>query len=300
MERERVYYYGNFARDWDTESYIARAFERLGHEVKRVDCTKVAVSRMEVHAWEPTLFLCSIPQLHQLDEIAVLSGSGIFTACWHFDLLHPEYSQKRYGWATQITSAVRLFATTDGSTAPLLKGSAVVKVVRQGVPDDTRKPQHRDDFVCSVAHVGGLYGVRSAWWLSLKRRFGSLAMAFNNVRGGDLSDLAACAATVIGPAYPSRPGYWSNRIYAVVGNGACFVAPMVPGMEQEGWLPGKHFIDICDASEDSVVDAIRSLGHPSPTRKSVRQCGQDFAQLNFSYDRRVQQLLNEINLIRNQ
>ena len=108
----------------------------------------------------------------------------------------------------------------------------------------------------------------------------------SQVFGRELSSVIRRHRIIIGPSYPSAAGYWSDRIYVVLGHGGFFLAPEVPGMRDEGLEPGVHYAALGD---DPVRDIRYWLARPEERARIARQ-GQELVLSRFTYEDRVREL----------
>jgi len=302
----KVLYLGSFDFDWNTESYVARAFERLGHEVRRLNeaDTNEHQLGMAIRETQPALFLFAKGRLNGNFDPAV---SGVRQAlhdvrglcrnvcCWVFDLLAHEYSRQRWTWARSVNELVDTFFVTDGYSATKLSRAVVL---RQGVPDDYRTGMRRPEWIAPVAFLGGAYGERKPLLdlvaTEVKNRLGTPLLHVQTVRGADLSDMMASVGCVFGPHWPAYPSYGSNRAYVVAGYGGCFVCPVADWMTEEGWVAGEHYRPYDPGNRwDAVEQVLVAVGDREGSAAIAARAAK-FARSSFSYDRRVQQLVDNL------
>ena len=108
----------------------------------------------------------------------------------------------------------------------------------------------------------------------------------SQVFGRELSALIRRHRIIIGPRYPSAPGYWSDRIYVVLGHGGFFLAPEIEGMREEGFVPGVHYAALGD---DVIRDIRYWLARPEERARIARE-GQELVLSKFTYEHRVRTL----------
>ena len=305
----RIVYLGNFDNDWDTENYVARAFERAGNQVVRlkesdtshtdaVDACQGADLFLFAKArfrgtWEPSCrqLRLAAHKMRRLAKPPKIAG-------WVFDLLAPDFNRERWEWANEASLIADYLFCTDGHTVGQLRqlGAKNVHVLRQGIPDDWEAPNcpvKPRDGVGDILWLGGAYSVREREIESLRGRFGDRVQHVNEgIRGRNLPALMASVKIVVGPAFPSRPGYWSNRIYVVLGNGGFFLAPSVLGMSDDGFQPGVHYAQYGPPTRLSCVDAVEHwLQQGDGARSMIARCGQHFVNNFHTYDHRVAEMI---------
>ena len=304
----KVLYLGSFQEAWNTECYIANAFERLGHEVVRLEETTSDQESILAAARgrRPDLFLFAKARFQGANNgwpadaepirrmIAALRPHVPRVACWIFDLMAREFRQERFEWALRVADACDLFATTDGATAPQLPHAVVV---RQGVPDDVDQAREWQGELCGdVLFLGCAYQDRQVLVDALGRRFPGAPgfRVVNDVRCGDLTRLVRTYRVVVGPHYPHFAGYWSNRLYVVTGHGGLFAAPRVPGMDAEGWKPGQNYLALPLEPEAMAAQVEEYLRCDANQLESIRRAGFEHANRRCTYDHRVRELLGHL------
>lgn len=313
----RILYLGNFSETWSTENYIARALERLGHEVTlaRESPDRDALCALEdaLHGPCHDLFLFAKGRLadvwdHTGQQMMRLLKSMRrfirYTACWVFDLLNPDFSADRYEWAAKLSDSPYLdrFYTTDGSTLPFLGKNA--RLLRQGIGDDVRPGVFRGALAADIVFPGTVYGPRKEWVKYLERRFGRRFWACQDVRGEQMNDLAASCQMMIGLPTPHYRGYWSNRVYVATGYGAAFGGRFSDELQDEGWVVAENFIALDCSSMEGFGDSIERAvaegdGWHDGWREDrwigrVARRGAELTRSKFTYDERCRWMINDL------
>ncbi len=303
----KFFYVGDFYKDWSTEWLIADQLLKAGHTVVKFqednyNPTTIMVDfrraiKQDNQPPEVVLFtkfqvrgasFKHNPQVLESLLKSIKSTFGTPLVCWQFDLLRREFSEERYRWASAIAPICDLFLSTDaGLDIPNNT------LLRQGCPGPSRecdvgRGQDLYEYSCEVAHVGGVYGWRRDWAANLQQHFNF--RVFDKVRGDKLFDVCKSAKIVIGPPYPAFPGYWSNRLYAMTGYGACLACPEVSGMAEEGWIPDVHY---CKLPEhlDEQIPVLHKLLLDEERRRAISEAGQRFTFANHTFKHRVANLL---------
>src|SRR5207302_1185663 len=114
--------------------------------------------------------------------------------------------------------------------------------------------------------------------------------SITGVYGADLGATIRGHKIILGPRFPSTPGYWSNRVYWVLGHGGFFLAPEVEGMRAEGFVPGVHFAPLRD---DPAADVRYWLDRPDE-RDRIARAGQALVLERFTLGHRVAELCRVI------
>jgi hypothetical protein len=307
----KIVYLGAFSLPHNTECYIANAFERLGHELVRLEETTsdqasiVAACRRH----EPDLLLFAKARFREANHgwpddaepirrmIAAVRPHVGRVVCWVFDLLAREFRQERFQWAARVAEACDSFATTDGATAPQLPNAVVI---RQGMPDDVDRScpwrPAPSPIGGDVLFLGCAYQDRQVLVEALGRRFSGASRfcVVNNVRSSGLTRLVRSYRFVVGPHYPYFAGYWSNRLYVVTGHGGLFAAPAVQGMDAEGWLPGRNYLELPLEPRAMAAQLEEYLRWDTTSLDEIRRTGFEHAGTACTYDRRVQELLKHL------
>lgn len=304
----RFAYLGSFENDWDTESYIARALEREHHTVYRMNEPDYTVDRIEAECriFQPDVFLFakgrvkgewepSCESLRTVVDLLRARNRKLKVACWVFDLLAEDFADDRWEWARKAAGLCNVFFTTDGHTAKQIKNAVVL---RQGIPDDViERAPGQDSLVRpawrkDVLFLGYAYRERAAIVGRLHAAYGDRFLHVQDgVRGGELSELMASVKVVVAVDWPHYAGYWSNRIYVVTGHGGCFLAPIVEGMDDEGWQSGRHYLGY--RTEGGMFKGIdHLLAHPEKIKR-IAEDGRKHAR-KFTYDTRVRAMTDTL------
>lgn len=301
----RIMFCGNFSQVRSTEGYVAAALESLeGVTVSRVQENMVGPHEVthQIQKEKPDVFLFSKCEYRGMPfkqeksrellrrALGDIRGLGVKVVSWVFDLMRPEFSVERYEWAKAVSSQCHLFLTTDTYS----EGFKNHRCLRQGYPGpppgSPREPFSMAGIQYEALHLGELYGERRQWYRVVNQR---LENRFGVVRGvyeDRLHSLLGSVKLVLGPPYPYYAGYWSNRIYLVAGHGACLLAPIVPGMEQEGWRHGENMLGCPRSPEVQAEMAFDLLKQPD----LLREIGENAARFvweNHTYNHRAKVLL---------
>jgi hypothetical protein len=148
----------------------------------------------------------------------------------------------------------------------------------------------RKEYTCDVAFYGEVHGFRKPFLEMLKKNFGGRFKVFSNVFGQDLADLITSAKMIFVPVQPNDEFYWDNRIYQILGHGGLAIYPRLYGLQEEGFISGKHYVGYKMAHElkQIILDASKN------DNTKIKEEGKQFIQ-QFNYDNRVQELLCKIN-----
>lgn len=297
-----ILYVASFAEpSWSTAAMVARALERAGHHVARVEeheHTATAILHRAA-AVRPDVLLFHKLTLRDGGEWpsnadAVCSTlQSLRPYCrqivgWNFEWLYQDIQPARWQWARAVSECVDVSATTDGGAATSLPNGFTL---RQGIPDDVdHECEWAPPIVGDVLFLGGAYGAREGMVAAFKAAFGDRFAHVCDVRGKALTRLVRSYRLCIGANWPHLDGYWSNRIYVVTGHGGLFVGPTVAGMEHEGWKSSENYFA---AGPDAapMVERCRQLLSEHPERLEwARRQGFALAY-RATYDARVAELI---------
>jgi hypothetical protein len=300
----RIAFLGNFEQAWSTEGYAADALERVGHAVQRIHEYGVAgaedvLGRIERFGADCLLFFKGRIGVNPADAPAVLNPdpgrlvellrrSPVPAYLWYYDRVHGYDAEPlRWEWMREVAPLCRVAFVTDAGLATT--GWARWHVLRQGISRPTverieiPEPDRED-----LAFVGQLYGARRDELAPVWREF--RVNVISQVFGRALSAIIRRHRIILGPRYPSAPGYWSDRVYVVLGHGGFFLAPEVAGMREEGLEPGVHYAPL---GEHPVRDIRNWLARPEERARIARQ-GQELVLGRFTYEHRVRELCARI------
>jgi Glycosyl transferases group 1 len=207
---------------------------------------------------------------------------------WYVDrALQFDFQPSREAWMRRVAPLCRVAFVADGALArtPWARWHILREpidhrsVQRLYVPDSQRKP---------LAFIGQLYGSREEEITPLATEF---PIEFiTGSYGSALSPAVKGYKIILGPRYPTVPGFWGNRVYVVLGHGGFFLAPEVEGMREEGLLPGVHYAAL---GTDPRADIRHWLNSPEE-RDRIAQAGQKLVLERFTYRRAVTELCRVI------
>lgn len=323
----RVAYIGNFGPQHSTENHVASAWERLGHEVVRLQENNRDAWDLLDHPAEwlapPDLILwtrtgwdwehdCGWDHGEAMDRqdamLDAASGAGIPTVGFHLDRW---WGLNREGQVLdEAFFRCDLVCTADGGHQAeweeagvnhrwLPPAVSLAETEREGRPMPRQYPGQ-------VAFVGSWRPGYHAEWdphrqamlRACRRRFGRRFQTYpkgRSLRGQPLADLYATIPVLVGDSClapiddpPAR--YWSDRIPETLGRGGILVHPQVEGLREEFLTSGLVLYGIGDY--DGMLAAVEDMLAISPEERALCQRdGRRFVQEHHTYERRVEQLL---------
>ena len=149
------------------------------------------------------------------------------------------------------------------------------------------KPQ--DKYKCDIAFYGMVHGFRKPFINMLKDRYGRRFKVFNFAYGPELADLIASSKLIFSPIQPNDEFYWDNRIYEVLNYGGTLVHPKLYGLEEEGFIFGKHYLGY-----KTVNDLIETIDKAlEEGTGDIAETGRKFVQ-KYTWDNRIKTLMDKI------
>ncbi len=298
----RVLFLGNFGPSWRHEPLAASALEALGHSVTRLhefDMPSVESVVTELNSGRHDCLLFYKGRIGAKTQQQVFSPTGEEVAevirrakvpcyTWYLDRAYRfDFDPSREAWMRRVAPLCRVafvaetaLAQTDGARWHLLREPVNAADVQPiFIPEEQR---------AGVAFLGQVYGAREAELAPVQAAFE--LNTISGVYGRALSAVVRSHRIILGPRYPCMPGYWGNRLYVVLGHGGFFLAPEVPGMREEGFLPGVHYAPLGD---DPLADIRHWLARPQE-RQQIANAGQQLVLSRFTYAHAAEELCRVI------
>jgi hypothetical protein len=289
---------GDFGSSWRHEALTANALLELGHAVGKfheylMPSVDHVVAELNSGRYDCLLFYKGRIAARTAEEVfaptgeviaAVIERAKVPCYTWYVDRAYQfDVQPSRAAWMRRVAPLCRVAFVADGALARtdwarwhvLREPIDPACVQRLHVPDARRKP---------LAFIGQLYGDREE---ELARVAAAFPLEFiTGTYGAALSPAILGYKVVLGPRYPTVPGFWGNRVYVVLGHGGFFLAPEVQGMREEGLLPGVHYAPL---GEDPAADVRSWLARPAE-RERIARAGQELVLARFTYGRAVAEL----------
>jgi hypothetical protein len=298
----RIMYLGDFSSSWRHETQAANALQALAHEVSRfheyqVPGVREVLDELNSGRYDCLLFYKGRINVRAAAEIFEPTGEAIAEVLqrtkvpcytWYVDRAYRfDFQPSREAWMRRVAPLCRTAFVADGALAQtpwarwhILREPIGHETVKKwDVPDGDRE---------ALGFIGQLYGSR-------QEELAAVAAAFplrliSGVYGPALSAVVRSYKIILGPLYPTVPGFWGNRVYVVLGHGGFFLAPEVPGMREEGILAGVHYAPL---GADPVADVRTWLARPEE-RERIARAGQELVLSRFTYAHAVQELCRVI------
>lgn len=235
----RISIIGKFAKLYD-EEYIARSFEMIGHEVKRISDKNTIKDIYEISKlFNSEMVLFS--KLNQgpitFDYINKWKADGIKTVSWLFDL-YIGYQRENHINRMPFFKADYLFTTDGGHENEWKEYGINHKLLRQGIykPDCFIVPPVNPEGICFVGSYNPYNEDRNIKIDKVAKRYKNFKWFgkenTHQVRDRDLNDLYSKYKVVVGDSVYS-PNYWSNRVVETLGRGGFLIHQEVEGIKEE-------------------------------------------------------------------
>lgn len=280
----------------DDEEYIALGFEKLGHEIIRIEdstitteiCELLGKSRPDLVLW--TKLRTDDPT--KLREYC--RRQKLTTVCWVFDLYfdyHREYQLRSHPAFT----ADYVF-TTDGGHEHEFKTIGIKhKCVRQGIANAEcfLEPFNNPKGAVFVGTDNPTHPYRTEMITVVKNHIQDFEWIGRGdpreMRGPALNKLYSTKKLVIGDSVYS-PHYWSNRVVETLGRGGFLIHPEVEGIKEE--YP--HLITYKRGDFDELRKLLTYYNTHEEERQEVVKKNFEWVRDNYTVDKKCAELLSHI------
>ncbi|MEW1679449.1 glycosyltransferase [Streptomyces noursei] len=312
----RIVFLGNFANYWNSESYYALTLESLGHEVRRFHDDAVSTLELQQAARDCHLFIwlhwpgtpCgenpSVPEI--LDDVR---ERGVPVVAYHSDLFHglPRGAvlkqDQAYRSLTHFFGAdpetAAWFEREEGTVGRHLSSGVFLgdcEMLPRTVVDGGGWARDVVFVGCRAYHEEWPYRPQLIDWLSetYGDRFTHVGHDGTGLRyGQELNQLLADAKVVVGDSlclgYDS-PGYWSDRVYELIGRGAFLIHPHVPGLERH-FRDGEHLRFYEYGNFAQLRSLIDEFLENDEERETIRRAGFEHVREHHTYTNRWTEML---------
>ena len=275
-----------------TEDHIHFAFEKLGHEVKRINESNWNRVELINEMKDADLFLFHKAGIEtQYSFSRFLEALSIVTCpkvCWYFDKV---WGDREVIMTTILPFIDKAFLTDE--TWIRRNPNPRLGILRQGIgSENTELGVFKKELETEIAFVGQVYGDREKFVKELKDKYGSKFRVFGNIFNRDLYDLMASTKIVVAPNSPSDDFYWSSRVYMILGSGGFLLHPKAEGLKEE-FEDKKHLVYYKDF-EDLCKKIDFYLKNPKK-REEIRMAGYKKCIESFTYLKRCEILLMKLN-----
>lgn len=313
---------GNFRVDFTTESHWARSYEKLGHEVVRLQESEATTDQLyqtakdadfvhyvHTHGWR-TKGTFSLERAWER-----LRERGIPTVSVHLDYWRGLQREGDVGadpfWTTDFVF------TADGGSHDWYKSKGInhhylpAGVLEDECVEGNVTPKFTQDVIFVGAkqyHPEWPYRTQLIEWLETTyrgrfKRYGSDTPS-GTIRGQALNDLYASAKVVVGDTLClgfSHPNYFSDRLFETTGRGGFLVFPNIEGV---GEMFNTGTVDKYDDTTelityefgdfDQLKKTIDHFASNDEARNTIRSNGQARTRRDHTYTQRAQEVIDTV------
>lgn len=293
-----VVYLGDFKHPWSTENYVTHALQSLGWRVVCLTARGTTFRNMKIHLlkWEPKFLLMSKREPHSAaDLLNYCFDRSITTVTWQWDLFFNHHYRESLEMPPHF-NVDYLFTTDGGHEQKWLELGINHHVLRQGIHEPEAMMIFNREPAFDVAFVGDpeTYEGRNDMVKFLERRYAGKFICHQNTRGLNLNRALSNVKIVVGDSYPS-PGYWSNRIYEMLGRGGFMLHPVTEGMDEE-FTDGHHYVSYNRGDFDHLEHVIDLCLDRTDERRQIQVQGHEHVRDSITYASRVERMLAVIGL----
>jgi hypothetical protein len=302
----KIAFLGNFGPIHSTESHHAITWEKLGHQVVKLqegsattEQVLAACQGAQVFQWTHT-HSWALPGLLQPEEMLdKIHAMGVKSFSYHLDVYfglnawdrRDELVGKHPSWKVQY------FFSTVGSKDAEFKARGVnhfwlpPAVVESGCYEGIRQ----ESLATDVGFAGSVnyhpeYPFRPQMIQALREYYGPRFRVFQGQREKALNDLYASIKVMVGDhCFAGQPRYWSDRLPETCGRGGFIVYPETEGLT----IP---VVTYEPQNVDSLIEAIDQHLLDSTTREFVRKRCFNWVRINDTYTQRLQEVLKVMGL----
>jgi len=230
-----------------------------------------------------------------LEQLKILmEGSNAKKALWMLDKIWgPRFQLLQYFY-----DSVDYIFVNDDTWLRRFRSEKIFPL-HPGLPERKYKGHFKKELACDIAYFGEIYGRREDELKFLRDKFGGRLKVFNNKFGKDLADLCVSAKIVVIPQAPFDDFFWSDRIYRVMDAGGFVLHPRTQGLTDEGFIDGIHYMTYVFEQELFATISMLLDKRADKTRKGIARNGQHFVRENFTYDKRINQIIEKVNEVKN-
>ena len=298
----KITYLGQFKTEKHTiEKDVKETLERMGHEVVAIDDTEFNPEEVAKIANSTDLFLFRRGGVLTTDIVSfqetlgrlqfLLSLVKVKKVFWFFDKVMGFGHQ----WMYSIEPMVDCGFLNDET---FLRRHHADKLfpLHLGFNNSGYVGKFNSDYACDVAFDGPIYGTRDVFIKMMKDVFGDRFKVFNLEDNNKFADLCASAKIIVSPRFPYDDFFWSEKVYKTLGNGGFLMFPRFEGLKEEGLEDGYQFAgyNVYGEMVEIIKWWLQNGDRQKEGLKVIPQQGKDTVLKNFTYEKRLEVLLNTI------
>lgn len=303
----KIAFLGNFKPVFSTESHHAWAWEKLGHQVVKLQegqatteqvlaaCQDAQVLQItHTHSWGMP---GSVPMEAVLQKVR---ERGVKTFTYHLDLYwglnaldrREEKVGQHWSWKLDY-----VFTTDNGHQKEYESRGVKHYYLPPGVVDyGVFRGQSRNDLASPVGFVGSCgyhpeYSFRQTLIESLRAHYGNQFRVYSGYREKVLNDLYASIDVVVGDhCFSTNPDlqYWSDRLPETLGRGGFMIYPRVKGLDE--FIANGLVTYEAGNLNDLYAKVDEWRGKPSERQKCIQSL-MEYVRQHHTYTVRLQQIL---------
>ena len=295
----KITYFGNIKDAYPPtiDKQILKELKKVG-EVKFFDIKKFNMKKLIDTANKSDMFLLhgtfevpdEITFMLMLERIQViLNNIKCKKVLWMFDKVWTDYARLLVGLLPKVDMAF----LSDGTWIKRFNVKDIHFLPPAGVK---YKGKAKKEYECDVAFMGKIYGERKKLYEYLKDNFADKFKVFNNCFENELASLCKSAKIIIAPDFPFDDFFWSDRIYNILANGGFLIHPRSYGLIEQGFIEGEHFVPY--SKESDLVNLVSLFLQSKKERNKIAKKGQEFVLANHTYNKRIKQILCELESVK--
>jgi hypothetical protein len=302
----KIVFLGNHSVPFSTESHHCWTFEKMGHEVIRLQEGKAttedvvdACKNAKVFSWVHTHGWPMPGRMVPEEMFNRIHAHGVKSYSYHLDVYFGlDAWDKRDTLVGRHPSwKVQYFFSTVGSKDHLFQQRGVnhywlsPAVVEYGCFKGAPRP----DLTVDVGFAGSInyhpeYPFRLKMVQALQARYGSRFRVFTGIREKALNDLYASVKVMVGDhCFAGEPKYWSDRLPETCGRGGFIVYPRTEGMT----IPTATYEP---QNIDNLIAAVDHYLEDEHAREAIRCKAFEHVKVHDTYTNRLQEVLKVMGL----
>ena len=310
----KVAFLGNFQVRFSTESHHAWTWEKLGHQVIRLQENQVtteavvdACRQADLFQWTHTHSFATVGRWSLLDMVQKIRELKIPSFTYHLDLYWGLNTLDRREEKVGQHASWKLdyVFTTDGGNQARYEAQGVNhRYLPPAVVEYACEPGgFRNDLASDIGFVGSVgyhpeHPFRRTLVESLRNRYGNRFRIYQGLREKPLNDAYASIRAVVGDhCFSDRqiPYYWSDRLPETAGRAGFIIYPFSEGLqewENKGLVTYKGG-DLADL--EAKIDYYLDPTHENE-RLERKMSLFEYVRANHTYTNRLQEILRIMGL----
>ena len=296
----KIAFVGNFEVPFSTESHHAWTWEKMGHQVIRLQENRTSEHQVmeacrnsqvfqftHTHGW---------PSPCSGQTIQDIKATGIKSFSYHLDRYFG-IGSRQAGYLDHPSFHLDYFFSTDGGNEAGWKAAGINHVylppgvVEYGAYLGTPREPLIDVLFAGSVEYHAEYPFRPRMAAALQSNYGNRFQVRTGVREAPLNDLYASAKVCVGDhIFAGSPLYVSDRLFETVGRGGFIIYPDTPGVTD--LIPGLVTYKPQDTNDlIKKIDYFLDLKNEDE-RLERRNLAHEWVKKNGTYTNRLQKVLD--------